>query len=72
MDTHNKLIAIGEFLSAGDSLLFCRCDTQTAQEDLLRMLRDIKRRGDRPPKGGVYYSCLRPRTTHVRREFRGT
>ncbi len=58
IDTENKMLAIGEFLSAGDSLMFCRRDTRTAQEDLLRMLRDIKRRAGKPPKGGVYYSCL--------------
>jgi small ligand-binding sensory domain FIST len=58
VDQENKLIALGAYLNAGDTLMFCRRDTRTAFEDLLRMLRDIKNRLGRPPKGGVYYSCL--------------
>jgi len=38
--------------------MFCKRDIRTAFEDLVRMLREIKQRLGRPPKGGVYYSCL--------------
>lgn len=58
LDTRHQLIAIGESLSVGDMLQFCRRDNRSAQEDLLRMLRDIRARSPQPPKGGVYYSCL--------------
>ena len=58
IDPEQKLLAIGDYLNVGDSIMFCRRDSRTAQEDLLRMLRDIKHRLDGPPKGGVYYSCL--------------
>jgi len=58
VDAENKLIAIGGYLNPGDTIMFCRRDTQTAYEDLLRMLHDIKSRFIGRPKGGVYYSCL--------------
>lgn len=58
LDIRHRAIAIGEPLSAGDTLMFCRRDPRTAYEDLVRMLRDIKRHCPHPPKGGVYYSCL--------------
>lgn len=58
IDPDNKLVAVGAHLSAGDTIMFCRRDINTAYEDLLRMLHDIKRRIGRPPKGGVYFSCL--------------
>lgn len=58
MDPQNKLLAIGEYLNTGDSIIFCKRDARTAYEDLLRMLHDLKRRLARPPRGGVYYSCL--------------
>jgi small ligand-binding sensory domain FIST len=58
VDTRHQLIAIGEPLGTGDMLQFCRRDDRSAYEDLLRMLRDIRARSPRPPRGGVYYSCL--------------
>ena len=58
MDPENQLLAVGEYLNAGDTIMFCKRDTRTAFEDLVRMLRDIKQRLGGPPKGGVYYSCL--------------
>ncbi len=58
IDPDNKLLAVGDYLNAGDTIMFCRRDTRTAYEDLVRMLHDIKSRLGRPPKGGVYYSCL--------------
>ena len=58
IDPDNKLVAVGDYLNAGDTIMFCRRDIRSAYEDLVRMLRDIKGRLGRPPKGGVYYSCL--------------
>ena len=58
IDPGNQLIAIGESLSAGDMLQFCRRDNHSAYQDLLRMLRDIRARCPQSPRGGVYYSCL--------------
>lgn len=58
VDPRNKVIAIGEHVKPGDSLMFCRRDVHTAREDLQRMLTDIKRRAGGMPRAGVYYSCL--------------
>jgi small ligand-binding sensory domain FIST len=58
IDPEQQAIAIGEYLRTGDMLQFCRRDLNTAQDDLRRMLQDLKRRAGGTPKGGVYYSCL--------------
>ncbi len=38
--------------------MFCRCDGQTAHDDLARMRGDLKRRATTPTKGAVYFTCL--------------
>jgi small ligand-binding sensory domain FIST len=58
VDTKNHLLAIGDLIEPGQALQFCRRDGRTAWEDLQRMLDDLKARCTRPPRGGVYYSCL--------------
>jgi small ligand-binding sensory domain FIST len=58
LDLKSRRIAIGEHVSPGQSLLFCRRDGNSACEDMLRMLRNIRRRLPAPPRGGIYYSCL--------------
>jgi small ligand-binding sensory domain FIST len=58
IDPSNKLVAIGEIVQAGASIMFCRRDAQTAQEDMARMLDSIKQGLYAPPRGAVYYSCL--------------
>ncbi|GMQ90236.1 MAG: FIST C-terminal domain-containing protein [Gammaproteobacteria bacterium] len=57
-DLEEKLLAVGETLEPGDSIMFCRRDTDSAYQDMLRMLNDIKARTRGSPKGGVYYSCV--------------
>lgn len=58
IDPKQKLIAIGDMLSEGGEIMFCRRDGNTAREDMLRMLADLNRRIPEEPKGAVYYSCL--------------
>ncbi len=59
IDLGQKLLAIGEHLTPGEEIMFCRRDGNTAREDMLRMLRDLKARAQgRQIRGGVYYSCL--------------
>ena len=58
VDPQNHLVAVGENVEAGDDLLFCRRDQQTAEDDLLRMLAAIQAQLNAPIRGGVYYSCL--------------
>lgn len=58
IDTQSKLIAIGDYLKKGDSLVFCRRDAKTARDDMARMLESIKQGLYAKPSAGVYYSCL--------------
>lgn len=58
IDTQSKLIAIGDYLKKGDSLMFCRRDAKTARDDMARMLESIQQGLYSKPKAGVYYSCL--------------
>ena len=58
IDPENGLIAIGDLLETGDELMFCRRDGNSARDDMMRMLEDIRARIDGEPRGAVYYSCL--------------
>jgi small ligand-binding sensory domain FIST len=58
VDPANKLLAVGEYVEQGRSVMFCRRDAQSARADMVRMLRDLKRDLRAPPRGGIYYSCL--------------
>ncbi len=58
IDTNNDLIAIGDTVGPGDSVMFCKRDRSTAVEDMERMLVDLKRRaGGKAIRGGIYVSC---------------
>ena len=58
IDPDQGLIAIGEFVGAGDSIMFCRRDHDSAVEDMRRMLADLRHRaGHAPIRGGLYFSC---------------
>lgn len=58
VDTNNQLLAVGEVLQPGSSILFCKRDAQSAQIDLQRMLSQLQRRARGRPKAGLYFSCL--------------
>lgn len=59
IDVGQKLIAIGDYANEGQEIMFCRRDGNTARDDMLRMLADLRARADgRPIRGGLYFSCL--------------
>jgi len=58
IDPANKLLAIGEMVQPGSSVMFCRRDSKTANEDMTRMLESIRKGLYSRPRGGIYYSCL--------------
>ena len=58
VDPDNGVLAIGEYLHSGASIMFCRRDGRTAVQDLERMLTHIKQRLTGPPRGGLYFSCM--------------
>jgi len=57
VDPDSRAIVVGERVSAGDALMFCRRDQDAAERDLRRMLAELKQRARRP-LGGLYFSCL--------------
>ncbi|OCB03155.1 histidine kinase [Acidithiobacillus ferrivorans] len=59
IDIERKLLAIGEYVETGQSLMFCKRDGSSAREDMERMLTEITRLvGGRRIRGGLYFSCL--------------
>ena len=58
IDTTHKLVAIGDLIEPGGSIMFCRRDDSTAREDMARMLESIRQGLFTAPRGGVYFSCL--------------
>jgi small ligand-binding sensory domain FIST len=58
IDLERGWIAVGELVEEGKRLMFCRRDHESAEQDLKRMLADVKRRAETPPKAAVYYSCV--------------
>jgi len=59
IDPDNHFLAIAEDLKPNSPILFCKRDSQTAIDDLKRMLTSLKDRlNGRTPKGALYISCL--------------
>jgi len=58
IDPERGWLAVGHLVSPGDRIMFCRRDHDAAVADMKRMLVDVKRRAERPPRAGVYYSCV--------------
>ncbi|MFA9418773.1 MAG: FIST C-terminal domain-containing protein [Gammaproteobacteria bacterium] len=58
IDLDRSIIAVGEYVEEGRSMMFCRRDGNSAVEDLQRMLRDIGSRISGPPRGALYFSCI--------------
>ena len=58
IDPESGAVAIGEHVEIGQSIMFCRRDQASAEEDLRRMTRKLKQRADGEIKGGLYFSCV--------------
>ncbi len=60
IDENAGAVAIGNLVSEGDLIMFCRRDRDSAVEDLKRMLDDLKRRagGAAIRGGGLYFTCV--------------
>ena len=58
IDPESQLVAIGDIVQSGGSIMFCRRDRESAQQDMKRMLKSIREGLYTTPRGGVYYSCL--------------
>ena len=58
IDPARGIVAIGDLVENGASIMFCRRDTASATEDMARMLKSMRKGLYSRPRGGVYYSCL--------------
>ncbi len=58
VDPDRGWVGIGDEVTAGDRVTFCRRDPRTAAEDLERMLGRLKARRNATPAAGLYYSCV--------------
>ncbi|MBL8689613.1 MAG: FIST C-terminal domain-containing protein [Rhodospirillaceae bacterium] len=58
IDPDRGWVGIGDHVSAGDRVTFCRRDPRTAGEDLERMLGRLKARRNAAPAAGLYFSCV--------------
>jgi small ligand-binding sensory domain FIST len=57
VDSERDLLAVGDLLTEGRELMFCRRDGNTATEDLQRMLDQLAWRCRGRIRGGIYVSC---------------
>lgn len=58
IDPNAGALAIGETVDAGDRIMFCRRDRDSAVGDMRRMLGGLKQRvGNGTVRGGLYFSC---------------
>ena len=57
-DLESSIVAIGDYVEQDDAIIFCRRDGNSAADDLVRMLQDIKARITTQPIGALYFSCL--------------
>lgn len=57
-DEEHKLLALGDLVDSKHQVLFCRRDGNTAQQDMQRMLDNLKQQLSTTPRGGVYISCM--------------
>ncbi len=58
IDPDQNLVAIGDIVEAGDEVMFCRRDGNSARADMQKMLDDISSRLPGPARGALYFSCL--------------
>ena len=58
IDPGRGWLVLGAEVDAGDSILFCRRDPDSARRDMSRMVQQLAGRLSGPPKAGVYVSCV--------------
>lgn len=58
LDPDSGALAIGDYLQANSSIMFCKRDGQTAVEDLQHMTNKLKSRAGGHIKGALYFTCL--------------
>ncbi len=58
IDPDRGRLAVGDDIQAGERVMFVRRDPKSAEEDLVAMLENLKKRLPGEPRGGIYFSCI--------------
>ena len=58
IDPVNKLVAVGDTPETGGAMMFCKRDANTARDDLLKMIYDLKDDLTEPPRAALYHACI--------------
>ncbi|HEU0156719.1 MAG TPA: FIST C-terminal domain-containing protein [Stellaceae bacterium] len=58
IDPGRGWVVLGAEIAAGDPILFCRRDPESARRDMVRMVNQLAGRLNGPPRAGVYVSCV--------------
>ncbi len=58
IDPGRGSVVLGAEIAAGDPILFCRRDPESARRDMVRMVNHLAGRLSGPPKAGIYVSCV--------------
>jgi small ligand-binding sensory domain FIST len=58
VDPGRGWVVLGAEIGAGDPILFCRRDPESARRDMVRMVRQLAGRLAAPPQAGIYVSCV--------------
>jgi small ligand-binding sensory domain FIST len=58
VDPGRGWVVLGDEVAAGDPILFCRRDPDSARRDMVRMVESLSGRLSGPPKAAVYVSCV--------------
>ncbi len=58
LDTERGWVSVGENVEPGRKIMFCRRDHAAAEQDMRRMLKDVKARCGGTARAGLYYSCV--------------
>ncbi len=72
IDPGRGWVVLGAEIAAGDPILFCRRDPDSARRDMARMVRQLAGRLAGPPKAGIYVSCVARGAGAVRRARSGS
>ena len=58
IDPGRGWLVLGAEIEAGDPIVFCRRDPESARRDMVRMVSQLAGRLSGPPKAGIYVSCV--------------
>jgi small ligand-binding sensory domain FIST len=58
IDPGRGWLVLGAEIAAGDTIVFCRRDPESARRDMVRMVSQLAGRLSSPPKAGIYVSCV--------------